>query len=294
MICRNVARSASSNTIATIAEVSTAITAAGRVHPTQADRRCSVDPVPDRSAQGSRRIAPRRRPADRDSAPPVGGRPPFPRPPFWSIRSRARASRFSEQPPDSRFEEPCGQDMMFISLQSIYIITEAGILSPPVKLRQHGAGDLLPFLLQGRGRRVLAGTAVPAAGIALVALDPMQIGMRPGALLVMRILAAAMRLVPITLGLPPQRLRRAADPGRRRRPGDRRFELLELHLFLHVSDPDVLLPLTPAPSPCTGRGRAAAFACHYPALNVPGVSTGLVLIYNRVRRFPLPPAAGGG
>ena len=42
------------------------------------------------------------------------------------------------------------------------------------------AGDLLPFLLEGRGRRVLAGALVPAGGIRLVAFDPVQIGMRPG------------------------------------------------------------------------------------------------------------------
>src|SRR5438477_7395138 len=99
---------------------------------------------------------------------------------------------------------------------------------------QHGAGDLLPFLLQGRGRRVLAGALVPAGGIRLVAFDPVQIGVRPGPRRVMRILAAAMRLVPVALGLPPQGLRRAADPGRRRRAIERRFELLELHLPLLV------------------------------------------------------------
>src|SRR4029077_3679996 len=82
-------------------------------------------------------------------------------------------------------------------------------------------GDLLPFLVERGGRRRLAGAAVPALGIALVALDPVQVGMRPGALFVMRILAAAMRLVPVALGLPPQGLHRAAGAGRRRRPGER-------------------------------------------------------------------------
>src|SRR5438067_10406293 len=97
---------------------------------------------------------------------------------------------------------------------------------------QHGAGDLLPLLLQGRGRRVLAGALVPAGGIRLVAFDPVQIGVRPGPRRVMRGLAAAMRLMPVALGLPPQGLRRAVDPGRRRRAIERRFELLELHLLL--------------------------------------------------------------
>src|SRR5437762_13559286 len=91
---------------------------------------------------------------------------------------------------------------------------------------QHGAGDLLPFLLQGRGRRVLAGALVPAGGIRLVAFDPVQIGVRPGPRRVIRILTAAMRLMPAALGLPPQGLRRAADPGRRRRAIAPPFELL--------------------------------------------------------------------
>src|SRR5437763_9155163 len=62
----------------------------------------------------------------------------------------------------------------------------------------------------------------------------LQIGVRPGPRRVMRILAAAMRLVPVALGLPPQGLRRAVDPGRRRRALERRFVLLELHLPLLV------------------------------------------------------------
>src|SRR5206468_13010201 len=66
--------------------------------------------------------------------------------------------------------------------------------------------------------------------IALVAFDPVQIGVRPGAIPVMRILAAAMRLVPVALRLPPQGLQWQAGSGRRRRTGERGFELLELHL----------------------------------------------------------------
>ena len=53
------------------------------------------------------------------------------------------------------------------------------------------------------GRRRLAGALVPAAGVMQVALDPVQIGMRPGALFVGVGLRAAMRPVPIALGLPP-------------------------------------------------------------------------------------------
>src|SRR6266568_5360178 len=86
------------------------------------------------------------------------------------------------------------------------------------------AGDLLPLLIE-RGRwRGLAGAFVPAAGVHLVAFDAVQIGVRPGALLVGLILGAAMALVPVALGLPPQRLYRAAGTGWRRRAGERGFE----------------------------------------------------------------------
>src|SRR5712691_1961730 len=93
------------------------------------------------------------------------------------------------------------------------------------------AGDLLPLLVE-RGRwRGLAGALVPAAGIHLVALDAVQIGMRPGALLVGLRLSTAMALVPVALGLPPQRLDGAAGAGRRRRAGERGFECVEFHLI---------------------------------------------------------------
>jgi hypothetical protein len=81
---------------------------------------------------------------------------------------------------------------------------------------QQGPRDLLPFAVERRGRRRLAGAFVPAAGIVQVALDAVQIGMRPGALLVGVGLRTAMRLVPVALRLPPQRLQRAARPRRRR------------------------------------------------------------------------------
>src|SRR6266849_7173444 len=92
-------------------------------------------------------------------------------------------------------------------------------------------GDLLPLLIE-RGRwRGLAGALVPAAGIHLVAFDAVQIGMRPGALLVGLLLGAAMALMPVALGLPPQRLHRATGPGRRRGAGERGFERIEFHLI---------------------------------------------------------------
>src|SRR5229473_2246322 len=92
-------------------------------------------------------------------------------------------------------------------------------------------GDLLPLLIE-RGRwRGLAGALVPAAGIHLVAFDAVQVGMRPGALRVGLRLGAAMALMPVALGLPPQRLHGAAGPGRRRRAGERGFERFEFHLI---------------------------------------------------------------
>src|SRR5579883_2477531 len=71
------------------------------------------------------------------------------------------------------------------------------------RLGENRAGDLFPLALERGGRRRLAGPLVPAAGVHLVAFDPVQIGMRPGALLVGLRLCAAMAAVPVALGLPP-------------------------------------------------------------------------------------------
>src|SRR5215831_21200093 len=61
------------------------------------------------------------------------------------------------------------------------------------ELTEQGAGDRLPFLFERRGRHRAAGAAVPAAGVAQVALDAVQIGVRPGALGIRLVLSALMR-----------------------------------------------------------------------------------------------------
>ena len=55
------------------------------------------------------------------------------------------------------------------------------------------------------------GTAVPVTGIAVVALDPMQIGVHPRASLIILSLSQPVRLMPIALCLVPQRLQRTLD-----------------------------------------------------------------------------------
>ncbi len=52
------------------------------------------------------------------------------------------------------------------------------------------------------------GTAVPVAGIGVVALDPMQIGVHPRASFIILSLSQPVRLMPIALCLVPQRLQR--------------------------------------------------------------------------------------
>ena len=50
------------------------------------------------------------------------------------------------------------------------------------------------------------GTAVPVAGIVVVAFDPMQIGVHPRARIIILSLSKPVRLMPIALCLVPQRL----------------------------------------------------------------------------------------
>src|SRR6185312_7653314 len=87
------------------------------------------------------------------------------------------------------------------------------------------------FPLKGeRGRRGrLAGAAVPVTGIGGIAFLAMQIGMHPGARLVVLLLGAMVRRVPIALGVPPQPLRREPDIGRRLRLRQRLPEAVEVH-----------------------------------------------------------------
>ena len=67
-------------------------------------------------------------------------------------------------------------------------------------------GDLVPLLVQRtRGGR-LAGTPIPVAGVARIALDPVQVGVDPGAGGVVFGLGEAVGDVPLALGQVPQRL----------------------------------------------------------------------------------------
>src|SRR5271169_2813339 len=103
-------------------------------------------------------------------------------------------------------------------------------------LTQQRPRDRLPLLLQRCGRERAAGAAIPAAGIRKIAFDAVQVGVRPGALRVGLLLRALMRQVPISLGLPPQRLRRHAEALRRGVVGKRAFVSLEIHLFFSSSE----------------------------------------------------------
>ena len=55
------------------------------------------------------------------------------------------------------------------------------------------------------------GTAVPVAGIVVVALDSVQIGVHPRASFIILSLSEPVRLMPIALCLMPQRLQRTPD-----------------------------------------------------------------------------------
>src|ERR1700730_5225624 len=99
-----------------------------------------------------------------------------------------------------------------------------------MRLTEQRPGDRLPFFLQGRGRGWAAGAVVPAAGVAQIAFDTVQIGMRPGAFRVRLLLRALMGQVPVALRLPPQRLRGHAQPLGRRLLYERGFVRFEIHL----------------------------------------------------------------
>src|SRR5690349_17732739 len=69
--------------------------------------------------------------------------------------------------------------------------------SAPVKLRRringvralhHAACEVVPLLVECGLGGCLAGALVPTGGVALVPFDPVQMGMHPGAMLVMRLL----------------------------------------------------------------------------------------------------------
>src|SRR5687767_4783657 len=74
------------------------------------------------------------------------------------------------------------------------------------------------------------------ARIAEIALLAVQIGMHPGAgRLVLTLLRALMRLVPVALGVPPERLQRRREPGGRLIARQRVLVGLEIHVSLPES-----------------------------------------------------------
>src|SRR5689334_22379165 len=94
--------------------------------------------------------------------------------------------------------------------------------------RQELGGEGRPLVLHRAGGDRLAGAAVPAAGIAHVAFLVMQMGMHPiDVVVVLVLLADLVRLVPVALGRPPQRLQRR-DDGRRLGGQHAPAELLDL------------------------------------------------------------------
>ena len=65
-------------------------------------------------------------------------------------------------------------------------------------------GDRAPLGLEVAVRRGLPGAAVPVAGIAEVALDPVQIGVHPGAVPIVLVLGDGVGGIPVALGGPPE------------------------------------------------------------------------------------------
>src|SRR5260370_15853749 len=79
-------------------------------------------------------------------------------------------------------------------------------VNSPLAVRQQGTDDRLPLGGKRPGRDRFAGAAIPAAGIAEIALLAVEIRMDPCADRVVLRLSAFMRLLPITLSIPPQLL----------------------------------------------------------------------------------------
>jgi molybdate transport system substrate-binding protein len=93
----------------------------------------------------------------------------------------------------------------------------------PVK-RKHGL-DGLPLDVERTGRGTALRLTVPVAGVAIVAFHTVQIGVHPGRLARTIVHRDPVRLLPIALLRPPQRLQRRAD--RFRRHAVRRNVLME-------------------------------------------------------------------
>jgi hypothetical protein len=68
----------------------------------------------------------------------------------------------------------------------------------------------------------LAGAPIPVPGVRKIALDPVQIGMHPGAIGIVLVLREAMRRIPIAFGLMPHRGQRRAHARWRPRILERR------------------------------------------------------------------------
>ena len=94
----------------------------------------------------------------------------------------------------------------------------------------------------------LPAAPVPVAGVALIALDPVQMGMDPGRSLVALGLDDPVGCVPLALALVPQGRQGRTQPFRRCVVPDRRFECLYIH---------GLSPLSPVSPPTNGRSAHA-------------------------------------
>src|SRR5262249_2539093 len=77
-------------------------------------------------------------------------------------------------------------------------------------------GDLAPFLLERRASRSPASAAVPVAGVGIVALFAMQIGMDPCTGWALILLSRFVGSRPVALGIPPQPCKSEPYVARRR------------------------------------------------------------------------------
>ncbi len=81
---------------------------------------------------------------------------------------------------------------------------------------QQRRDDLIPLQREFTARWFAVRLPVPIIRIVEVALDPMQIGVHPSAILIVPVHDDAMRFVPILFGRPPQALQRRRRTCRRR------------------------------------------------------------------------------
>ncbi len=88
----------------------------------------------------------------------------------------------------------------------------------------------------------LAGTAVPVAGVGGIALDPVQVGMHPGARRVLLGLGQAVGLVPVAFGLVLERGQRPFQVRGRRVPVEGLLEGRQVHASTSPAGPGALYP----------------------------------------------------